>query len=179
MEDYVEEFINFLIVERNLAQNTIEAYATDLARYSKFLLSRQIYHPKNIDLSDIVVYLTGLQKEGLSSLSIARNLSAIRMFHRFLLSEGITETDPSENIDSPKLARKLPIVLDQFEIERIISQPDITTPLGVRDRALLETAYATGVRVSELISLKTIDLMLEDQHLRVYCKRMIVLIVPL
>ncbi len=179
MEDYVEEFINFLIVERNLAQNTIEAYATDLARYSKFLLSRQIYHPKNIDLSDIVVYLTGLQKEGLSSLSIARNLSAIRMFHRFLLSEGITETDPSENIDSPKLARKLPIVLDQFEIERIISQPDITTPLGVRDRALLETAYATGVRVSELISLKTIDLMLEDQLVRVFGKGSKVRIVPL
>ena len=179
MEKYIEDFINFLIIERNLAKNTIEAYATDLNKYADFLDSRDISEPNKIQSTDIVAYLTELHKNKLASLTIARNLSAIRMFHRFLHSEKLTDTDPSEIISSPKLAKKLPIVLDQFEMDRLIEQPDLSTKLGIRDRALLETAYATGVRVSELLKLELTDLMFDQQIVRVFGKGAKVRIVPI
>jgi len=178
MYKYIDDFINFLIVERNLAQNSIEAYATDLNKYVNFLHSRNISEPSEIQSNNIVAYLTELHKKELASLSIARNLSAVRMFHRFLFSEDLTSNDPSEIIASPKLAKKLPIVLDQFEIESLIEQPDLTTKYGIRDRALLETAYATGVRVSELIKLELTDLMFDQQIIRVFGKGSKVRIVP-
>ena len=120
MEKYIEDFINFLIVERNLARNTIEAYATDLIKYADFLHSRKITDPNTIQSTNIVAYLTELHKRELASLTIARNLSAVRMFHRFLQSEELTRIDPSEIIASPKLAKKLPLVLDQYEMEKLI-----------------------------------------------------------
>jgi len=179
MEKYIEDFINFLIIERNLAQNTIEAYTTDLNKYADFLDSKNISEPSKIKSTDIVAYLTELHKTKLASLTITRNLSAIRMFHRFLHSEELTDTDPSEIISSPKLAKKLPIVLDQFEMDSLIEQPDLSTKLGIRDRALLETAYATGVRVSELIKLELTDLMFDQQIVRVFGKGAKVRIVPI
>ena len=179
MEKYIEDFINFLILVRNLAQITIEAYATDLNKYADFLDSKNISEPNKIQSTDIVAYLTELHKTKLASLTITRNLSAIRMFHRFLHNEELTDTDPSEIISSPKLAKKLPIVLDQFEMDSLIEQPDLSTKLGIRDRALLETAYATGVRVSELMKLELTDLMFDQQIVRVFGKGAKVRIVPI
>jgi len=179
MYEYIDDFINFLIVERNLAQNSIEAYATDLNKYANFLHSRNISEPSKIQSNNIVAYLTDLHKNELASLTIARNLSAVRMFHRFLHSEDLTSSDPSEIIGSPKLAKKLPIVLDQLEIDNLIEQPDITTKFGIRDRALLETAYATGVRVSELLKLKLTDLLFDQKIVRVFGKGSKVRVVPI
>ena len=179
MYKYIDDFINFLIVERNLAQNSIEAYATDLNKYANFLHSRNISEPSEINSNNIVAYLTELHKHELASLTIARNLSAVRMFHRFLHSELLTATDPSEIIGSPKLSKKLPVVLDQFETENLVEQPDISTKYGIRDRALLETAYATGVRVSELLKLELADLMFDQQVIRVFGKGSKVRIVPI
>ncbi len=178
MEKYIDNFINFLIVERNLAENTIEAYATDLAKYAQFLDSINIAEPQTINSSAISAYLTYLHQADLTSLSIARNLSAIRMFHRFLQSEDVTTEDPTEMVGSPKLAKKLPLVLDQFEMKRLIEQPDLTTSIGIRDRALLEIAYATGMRVSELIKIELSDLMFDQQLVRVVGKGAKVRIVP-
>jgi len=178
MENHLEDFINFLIVERNLAANTIEAYAFDLNKYIDFLISRGINNFNEVQSSHIIAYLTTLHDEKLSSLTIARNLSALRMFHRFLMSESMADSNPTDTISSPKLAMKLPVVLDQFEIERLIEQPDTTTTLGTRDRALLEFAYATGVRVSELISVKLNDLFFDDQLVRIFGKGSRVRIVP-
>ena len=179
MERYLEDFINFLIVERNLAGNTIEAYASDLNKYIDFLLSRGIEKFNAVQSADVLAYLTRLHKEKLSSLTISRNLSALRMFHRFLMGENVTDANPTDAISSPKLSMKLPIVLDQFEIEKLIEQPDILTNLGLRDRALLEFAYATGVRVSELISIKLDDLFFEDQFARIFGKGSKVRVVPI
>lgn len=179
METRVEEFINFLIVERNLAANTIEAYASDLVKYVDFLLDRKITNVNDVHPSDILAFLTTLHNKDLSSFTIARNLSALRMFHRFLTSEKISDTDPTDSINSPKLSTRLPIVLDQFEMERLIEQPDTTTTLGTRDRSLLEFAYATGVRVSELISIKLSDLFFDDQLVRIFGKGSKVRIVPI
>ncbi|UCE06438.1 MAG: site-specific tyrosine recombinase XerD [bacterium] len=179
MDKYIEDFINFLIVERNLATNTIEAYASDLNKYVEFLISRGMNNFNDVQPADVLAYLTTLHKEKLSSLTIARNLSALRMFHRFLMIENVSDSNPIDTINSPKLAMKLPIVLDQFEIEKLIEQPDTTTTLGTRDRALLEFAYATGVRVSELISVKLSDLFFEDQLVRIFGKGSKLRIVPI
>jgi integrase/recombinase XerD len=179
MQSYVEDFVNFLIVERNLAENTIQAYASDLVKYVDFLLAKGIADFNDINPSDLIAYVTKLHNKDLSSFTIARNLSAIRMFHRFLMSENISNVNPTDSINSPKLASKLPMVLDQFEMERLIEQPDISTTLGARDRALLEFAYATGVRVSELLSIKLTDLLFDDQLVRVFGKGSRVRIVPI
>ncbi|NOZ60954.1 MAG: site-specific tyrosine recombinase XerD [Calditrichaeota bacterium] len=179
MDEYIENFIHFLIIERNLAENTIEAYANDLKKYVEFLSKRQLESPDKIHSTDVIAYLTGLYQHDLSSLTIARNLSAIRMFHRFLLSEGVAEKNPPENIDSPKLARKLPVVLDQFEMERLIEQPDLSNPLGIRDRAMLETAYATGMRVSELLRLQLDDIDWDEQVVRIFGKGSKMRLVPI
>jgi len=179
MESHIEDFINFLIVERNLAANTIEAYASDLAKYVDFLIFKGLTNFNDVQSSDVLAYLTKLHHQKLSSLTIARNLSALRMFHRFLTSENISNSNPTDTISSPKLAMKLPVVLDQFEIEKLIEQPDVSTALGIRDRALLEFAYATGVRVSELISINLNDLFLDDQLVRIFGKGSKVRIVPI
>lgn len=179
MDKYIEDFINFLIVERNLAANTIEAYASDLVKYVDFLLAKGITHFNDVCPADIIAFVTKLHNKDLSSFTIARNLSALRMFHRFLMSENISDSNPTDSISSPKLSIKLPTVLDQFEIEKLIEQPDMTTTLGTRDRAMLEFAYATGVRVSELISIKLNDLFFEDQVIRVLGKGSRVRIVPI
>lgn len=179
MEKYLEDFINFLIVERNLASNTIEAYASDLSKYADFLISKEIDDFNNVQSAEIVAYLTLLYHKKLSSLTIARNLSALRMFHRFLVNENITDKNPTDTINSPRLCMKLPVILDQFEIEKLIEQPDTATTLGIRDLALLEFAYATGVRVSELISVKLSDLFFDDQLVRILGKGSKVRIVPI
>lgn len=179
MEADIENFINFIIVERNLATNTIEAYSADINKYVDFLLSRGVAAFEKVQPSDLLAYLTRLSNDKLSSLTIARNLSAIRMFHRFLIGENITTFDPTESINSPKLAMKLPVVLDQFEMEKLIDQPDTTTKLGIRDRAFLEFAYATGVRVSELLSVHLTDLMFTDYLVRIFGKGSKVRLVPI
>jgi integrase/recombinase XerD len=179
MEADIENFINFIIVERNLAMNTIEAYSSDINKYVDFLLSRGVAAFERVQPSDLLAYLTRLSKDKLSSLTIARNLSAIRMFHRFLIGENITTFDPTESINSPKLAMKLPVVLDQFEMEKLIDQPDTKTKLGIRDRAFLEFAYATGVRVSELISVHLTDLLFNDYLVRIFGKGSKVRLVPI
>ncbi len=179
MENHIENFINFLIVERNLAANTIEAYASDLVKYIDFLLAKGINNINEVRSTDIVTYLTKLHGRDLSSFTIARNLSALRMFHRFLMSENISNFNPTDSISSPKLASRLPVVLDQFEVERLIEQPDTATYKGTRDRALLEFAYATGVRVSELISIKLSDLFFNDQLVRVLGKGSKIRMIPI
>ena len=179
MEQYLENFIHFLIIERNLAENTIEAYANDLRKYIVFLEGRKVFDPEKIEISDIIAFVTDLYKQDLSSLTIARNLSAIRMFHRFLLSEGIVSKNVPDKIDSPKLSRKLPVVLDQFEIARLLEQPDETTVLGIRDRAMLETAYATGVRVSELLNMQLDDILWQEQLVRVVGKGSKMRLIPI
>ncbi|MFZ5517502.1 MAG: site-specific tyrosine recombinase XerD [Candidatus Zhuqueibacterota bacterium] len=179
METNVDEFINFLIVERNLAKNTIEAYATDLNHYIDFLSTRNVQQVGQIKMEDVLAYLTALQRQDYSTLTVARHLSAIRMFHRFLMAENITTNSPVENIDSPKLAKRIPIVLDQSEIGRLLAQPDITNPRGLRDRALLEFAYATGVRVSELLSVELENVLFADQLVRIVGKGSRVRLIPI
>lgn len=159
MNETADRFLNHLKIERGLAGNTVEAYSRDLNRFYDFL-SRKKTSPFRVTGEEISEYINQLGGR-LSSRSIVRNASVIRMFFRFMLSVKEIKKNPARLLESPKLPKKLPGVLSQREVERLLSQPDKTVPRGMRDRAMLELLYATGLRVSELINLKLSDCNLE------------------
>ncbi len=170
MKDLLLQFIDFIKVERGLAPNTQAAYENDLANYLAFISDQGIQKPNEITPQHIIQYINLLNEVGLIGSSITRNLSAIRMFHLFLLGENITQNDPTQSISSPKLGRKLPGVLNIPEVELLLQQPDRNDLLGCRDKAMLEFLYATGVRVTELITIKQSDLYLDQEFVRVFGK---------
>lgn len=170
LEHLLKQFIDFLRIERSLAKNTQTAYQTDLNRYIEFLSSHNLSHPDQIIPRHIVEYVNLMNDLGLELTSISRNISAIRMFHRFLMGELLSQTDPSQSVSFPKLVHRLPSVLDIMEVEKILEQPDTSDLLGCRDRAMLEFLYATGVRVSELLGVKQNDLFFDDEFVRVFGK---------
>ena len=157
--DLVDEFITYLRMERGLAENTIHAYGRDLIRFMTYLEERKIT-PVECSRSEIRDYLGNLTHE-LSKRSQARNVSAIKTFYRFLVSEGRMKENPARLVETPRIQQKLPDILSVDEVERLLLQPDGATPLGQRDRAMLELLYATGLRVSELVRLRLLDVNLE------------------
>lgn len=168
--DHFKNYIDYLRIERQVALNTIEAYERDIERYLVFLQKQGIGLPYLIKQQNVEDFLQVLHELHLSSTSISRNLSAVRSFHRFLLGEATSESDPTANITVPKPWMKLPEVLDQVDVEKLILQPDIATDKGLRDRAILEFMYATGVRVSELVNLKIPDIIWDDEFVRILGK---------
>ncbi|MBN2092145.1 site-specific tyrosine recombinase XerD [candidate division KSB1 bacterium] len=170
MKQLLSQFIDFIKVERGLALNTQSAYENDLANYLAFISDQGIQKPNEITPQHIIKYINLLNEVGLIGSSITRNLSAIRMFHLFLLGENITQQDPTQSISSPKLGRKLPGVLNIPEVELLLKQPDKNDLLGCRDKAMLEFLYATGVRVTELITIKQSDLYFDQEFVRVFGK---------
>ncbi|MFQ5822917.1 MAG: site-specific tyrosine recombinase XerD [bacterium] len=170
MEEYLTEFLNFLRIEKNAAFNTVLSYQNDLNRYLNYLKIKGYKSLDQIDTSDVLALIHLLNEIGYAPASSARNLSAIRMFHRFLVGENYLQIDPTLNISFPKRSKNLPSVLDQSEVELILEQPDISEPKGLRDKAMLEFLYATGLRVSELISIHNSDLFFSDGFIRVIGK---------
>ena len=166
MKELIDSFLDYLSVERALAKNTILAYRTDLNIYLDFIDQRGIVVLSKVAKNDIVEFMLFQKTEGISPVSISRRLAAIRMFHRFLARERILKNDPTILIDSPKLWKKIPDTLSLNEVEALISQPDVRDEQGVRDKAILETLYATGMRVSELSNLKTNNVNLDIGFLR-------------
>lgn len=175
----LDRFLNFLIVEKGLSQNTIEAYGHNVHRFLDFLKDKKIDHIEELSRLDLRIFIHFLKKKGLSTRSIARNLIAVRMFFRFLQQEGVMENNPAEDLELPKMAKVLPEVLSLEEVERLLSQPDPQTSLGARDRAMLEILYATGMRVSELIHLLTHQIQLEGGYVLLRGKGSKERIVPL
>ncbi|MBW1806193.1 MAG: site-specific tyrosine recombinase XerD [Deltaproteobacteria bacterium] len=160
----IDQFINHLRVERGLADNSIQSYSRDLIRFFNFL-DRKGLSPLDVTRDHITDYTASLGGE-LSVRSIARGLSALKMFFRFLTAEGKIEDSPARLLESMKLPRKLPEVLTRDEVDLLLSQPDGSTSLGQRDKAMLELLYATGLRVSELIGLNIIGINLEAGYVR-------------
>ncbi len=179
MEQHLDQFLHYLIVEKGLSRNTIEAYSLDLTRFLDYLRAKGIQELRDISKFSVRGFLLALKKKDLSTRSIGRDLSAIRSFFRFLIQEGILEINPIEDVESPKVAKKLPEILSLKEIEQILEQPDLQTPLGIRDRAMLEMLYATGMRVSELTRLPTHQVNLEGGYVLLYGKGSKERIVPL
>ncbi len=171
MERHLSEFLNFLRIERNASPNTALSYENDLRRYLAFLnRQRGLSELAQVQPGDIVALIQLLNELGLASASIARNVSAIRMFHRFLLAENLTEADPAANLAFSRSGKKLPTVLSPFEVQAVLQQPDIRAPLGLRDRAMLEFLYATGTRVSELLGQRLEDLYFHEGFVRIVGK---------
>lgn len=170
LREVLGRFINFLRLERGLSENTIEAYNRDLERYTILLTSRGKNGPRKASLDDVSALLHLLGDLGLDGSSVARNLTSVRMFHRFLLAEGESDRDPTENLKPPRLGRKLPSVLTIQEVECLITAPDVNRNLGLRDRALMEILYGAGLRVSELIGLDRSHLIFDLEVVRVVGK---------
>ena len=166
----LRRFLDHVGLERGLSDNTRTAYQRDLTRYIGVLTDLGIEAPDAIAQSDVRALLNMLSDMGLEAASLARNLTAVRMFHRFLLAEGLSAVDPTEHLKPPKLGRRLPAVLNVYEIERLLLATDTQTPLGLRDRALLEMLYGAGLRVSELIGLSLTDLLFDLEVVRVLGK---------
>jgi integrase/recombinase XerD len=170
LDGEIRKYFNFLRLEKGSSPHTLHSYQFDLAKYRSFLIDRDIITASRVTEQHLSEFLKGLVQKRMSPRSIARILSAIRGFHRFLVGEGLHDDDPTENIDTPKRAKTLPGVLSVAEIDAILKQPDTLKQLGLRDRAMLEVLYATGVRVSELTSLKQSDLMFDSDLILVFGK---------
>ena len=179
MEQWLDQLLHYLIVEKGLSKNTIEAYSHGLSRFLNHLRGKGVQEIRDVGKFDVRGFLLALKKENLSAKTIVRNLVAIRTFFRFLVQEGILETNPVEDLESPKVAKTLPEILTLKEIEQLLEQPNLQTPLGMRDRAMLEILYATGMRVSELTHLPTHQVNLEGGYVLLYGKGSKERIVPL
>ncbi|MHB8501041.1 MAG: site-specific tyrosine recombinase XerD [Candidatus Acidiferrales bacterium] len=150
-------FLTHVKVEKGLSANTVAAYQRDLAKFSLFAQKRKL-ELNEVSRDDLVDFLAGLYRGKLESRTVARNLVTLRNFFRFAQIQELIPADPSQNLESPKIRRTLPGYLRLEEVERLLAQPDAKTPLGLRDRAMLEVLYSTGLRVSELIGLRVTDL---------------------
>lgn len=168
--EVLDSFLHYLTVEKGLSRNTIEAYHRDLTRFLLYLKGKGIEDPAKVEKLDIQAFLLALKRDRLSARTIARNLVALRTFFRYLIEEALLRKNPVEELESPRLARKLPEILSPAEVERLLQQPESQTLLGGRDRAMLEVLYAGGMRVSELVKLTLNQVNLEGGYILLYGK---------
>ena len=170
MSFHLERFQDYLAFERGLSPRTLDAYGRDTERLREFLASRGVDDPEAVEPSALREFTYHLRDQGLAPSSIRRTLSAIRTYFSFLLVEGLVSSDPTEQIEPPKTWQRLPDVLSGDEVARLVEAPDPSHRLYWRDRAMLEFAYASGVRVSELTAVKVRDVDLEEGFATVYGK---------
>lgn len=170
-EQQLESFIDAIWMERGLSENTLNAYRADLSGFAKWLYREQKGTELiKVERSQILDYLAYRGKLGTKSRSAARLLSSIKRFYQYCVREQIIREDPSDRIDAPKLGRSLPKFLSEDEVEALLDAPDLKDPIGVRDRTMLELLYATGLRVSELVALKTGQINLRQGVVRIQGK---------
>jgi integrase/recombinase XerD len=170
VKEHLRAYLHFLRLEKNASANTVASYTIDLERYIRYLADRRITEPGSVTEEHVSRYVRSLRSTGLAPGSIARNLSSMKMFHKFMVGERIAETNPVDNLDTPKRAKTLPDVLSQNEIDLILRQPNVSEPLGVRDRTILETLYATGMRVTELVTVTQANVLASEGIVRVFGK---------
>jgi integrase/recombinase XerD len=166
----LERFAEFLTLEQGSSARTDESYGRDLRRLAEWAVSHGVLTPEALTAAQLREFVYALKDLGLAPASIRRSISAIRTWFRFLATEGVVRSDPSERLETPRRWRTLPEVLTPAEIERLLGAIPLDEPLAFRDRAMLELAYGAGLRVSEWISLKVADLMLDEGVVRVFGK---------
>jgi len=166
----LERFRDYLALEAGNSAHTVENYLRDVRRLVEYGTSRKIRTPGEVTAAQLREFIYFLKDLGLAATTIRRQISALRTYYKFLVGEGIVARDPSERIESPKRWRTLPSVLTVADVERLLAAPNTDEPLAIRDRALLEFAYATGVRVSELVGLTLQDILFEEGVARVFGK---------
>lgn len=168
-----ENYIHYLSIEKGLANNSIEAYLRDISRFFMFIndeLKMDVNQIESISKEHLLKYFKQINIEGLSKRTQARYIASLKSYFRFLIREAVIKKDPTDIIDTPKKDKKLPDYLSIDEIEKLLQSIDVTTTLGYRDRTMLEITYGAGLRVSELLSLKTEDINLELGFIRCYGK---------
>ncbi len=177
-QNLIDKYIDSLWLEKGLSQNTLDSYQRDLKALTKWLdeSNRSL---QSVRREDLLKYLADRMGSGIKARSTARALSCLRSFYRYLLREKVIKVDPTLRIDNPKLGRPLPDSLTESDVERLLAAPDLTTPIGIRDRAMLEVLYACGLRVTELVSLRLTDMNLQQGVLRVMGKGSKERLVPL
>ena len=178
MRALVDDYLNHLRLERRLSDNTTESYGRDLAELGRFAAARE--RPlESLSRRDLETHVRNLMSEGRSPRSVARMVACIRGFYRFLSLHSHVRANPAEDLEAPRAWKVLPKFLDTEDVDRLIAAPDVTTPAGLRDRALIELLYATGLRVSELVNLRAQDLHLDEGYLTTTGKGRKQRIVPL
>jgi integrase/recombinase XerD len=174
MNQFRDQYLHFLSLEKNASPNTVASYRLDITRYLAFLESRQVANLAQVSSDHVAQFLVNLRDEKLSPRSVNRSFSAVKGFHKFLMIEGLTRLNPTDAVTPPRLGRSLPEVLTPEEVDLILQQPRANERdrrgLWLRDRAILETLYAAGMRVSELITLRQGDLMVNQEIVRVFGK---------
>lgn len=167
MERQLKHFFEFLEKDKKLSENTLQSYKRDLKQFRRYLEACELHYNK-VKEEDIKDYIRELQEEGKKASSISRGIASIRSFYQFVLKNRKVKVDPTESIQSPKIEKRVPSVLTSKEVELLLNQPKDVDLKGIRDKAMLEFAYATGMRVTEMISLNMEDVNLEEGY--VVCK---------
>jgi integrase/recombinase XerD len=175
----VDQYLNYLLVEKGLSKKTLESYGSDIARYIQFLNKKGIKEIAEADTSIILKHVISLRDEGMKPRSRARHLVTLRGFYKFLAQEKFLDHNPAKVIDLPKSGLHLPSVLSVDEVKNLLSMPDMKNPSGLRDSAMIELLYAAGLRVSELVGLKLFDVNTEACFVRVFGKGSKERIVPI
>ena len=163
MNERIREYIDYLKIEKRQSPNTVAAYRRDMVRFAAYFPKDKL---ETVTTRDIRSFLLKLREDGLASSTVARYLSSIKSFYRYLFSENLIPENPAEILESPRPWRKLPDVMSITEVDTLLAAPDTGTPLGLRDHAMLELLYATGLRVSELVAVKGSDVNLKVGYLR-------------
>lgn len=165
MEQYINEFITYLQEIKQSSNNTVQAYRADLKKLQTFLAKHDLNTLNRIKETSLNSYILNLEKEGLSPSSVSRSIASMKAFFLFLMKKGVITGDPTERIKPPKMQKKVPQTIDISLIDQLMLQPNVKTSKGIRDKAMLELLYATGMKVSELLSLKTTDLNLKGSFI--------------
>lgn len=166
MEAFVQNFITFLEKDKRLSLNTLQSYRRDIEQYITYLQEMNIQNVANTNKTTVIAYLLHLQKKGRATSTISRNLASIRSFYQYITKLKVIDHDPTTDLESPKVEKKLPQILSTQEVELLLDQPKCDDLKGYRDKAMLELLYATGIRVSELISLDVSDINIEMGFIR-------------
>lgn len=161
MEEIVQKFILFLEKDKRLSLNTLQSYRRDIEQYISYLKEINLLNIANTNKTTVITYLLHLQKKGRAVSTISRNLASIRSLYQYLYKNSMIDFDPTADLDSPKVEKKLPQILSTHEVELLLDQPKCVDLKGYRDKAMLELLYATGIRVSELINLNLSEVNLE------------------
>ncbi|MBP7652904.1 site-specific tyrosine recombinase XerD [Candidatus Dependentiae bacterium] len=166
----IEEYKSYLFAEKKSSRNTIDSYELDLIDFLEYINKFKIESPENIRPSLVSEYIHKLRNEGKNEKTIIRHIVALRNFFKFLIIDNVIKNSPTDSVEMPKMSRKLPDYLTEEEVKRLIESPDLNEITGIRDKAMIEILYGSGVRVSELIGLKIKNLYLEEGYIKVFGK---------
>ena len=165
MEGHIEEFAEYLTEIRGSSENTEAYYKRDLYSFTRFLEENGIHNIKDVNRTNIMAYIYELEREDKAPATISRNAASIRSYFIYLARKRIIDDNPAEGLETPKVEKRMPAILSLSDVERLLEQPDVTDVKGIRDKAMLEVLYATGMRVTELISLEISDINMEMEYL--------------